>query len=191
MLLCIGLAVTGMNIVADSGSSEQKEGFVAGVNELVAWSNDKVGPVFNSISDKFNTIWNSLPAMTQSEDSSADSESDKRNFISRKWNNLSATQKYAFGIVTLSAVAAGVAYQLGYFSKTSDLNVTEQDIQEMIESVISNDLIAPSEKLSQVFEVLVRNGLGNIVVYSDTMFDVEDTFRVEINGDKVFVTRCK
>ncbi len=87
------------------------------------------------------------------------------------------------------ALAVVVVYKKGWFSHKEAQYMTEQDLQKMIETVIQNDLISKNDKLNKIFDILVINGLTNIVVYNEDLFEIEDQFKVELCEDSVKVTR--
>ena len=63
-----------------------------------------------------------------------------------------------------------------------------KEIREIILDVLHNSAISKEQKLHKVFQELSQNGYDNIVVYNENLFDINDTFRVDIHENIVKVT---
>lgn len=87
------------------------------------------------------------------------------------------------------ALAVVVIYKREWFFYKDAQRMTEQDVQKMIETVIHNDVISKNDTLNKIFDILVSNGLTNIVVYNEHLFEIDDQFKVELCEDSVKVTR--
>lgn len=103
--------------------------------------------------------------------------------------HLSKTQKYMIGATIACVIAAGLAYHYGWFAKDYTVSISEQEVQAIIETVVHDSLVSKKDQLNKIFEILVSNGLTDIVVYNDHMFEVNEQFRVELRGNLVKVTR--
>lgn len=103
--------------------------------------------------------------------------------------NLTNQQKYIVAGTIACAIVLGVAYKYGLFSSSKDIVITAKEIQELVESVVLNVSIPEQDQLHKVFEVLIRNGLENIVVYNDHLFEVNDMYKVQVKERSVKVTR--
>jgi len=102
--------------------------------------------------------------------------------------NLTLAQKYVIVGVAASLVVAGVIYKYGLFSSKKNLKITAYKVQKLVESVVQNSTLSKQDQLHKIFELLIRNGLEDIVVYNDHVFQINDQFKVEINGRLVKVT---
>jgi hypothetical protein len=103
--------------------------------------------------------------------------------------NLATNQKYVVAATIACVIVAAIVYKYGRSSTKMDIVITAQEVQELVESVIHNPAIPKQDQLNIVFEVLIRNGLDNIVVHNDHLFEVNDMFKVEIKGRSVKVMR--
>lgn len=120
-------------------------------------------------------------------------QQESKSFIMNVWDSLSTNQKYVFGIVTISTIVAGIAYKLGYFSqpKNKKVTVTIQTVQNIVDSAFAQAVCdSEQDTLNYVIQALVNKGLGNVIVYDNNTFEIEDTFVVELNSDKASV-KCK
>lgn len=97
--------------------------------------------------------------------------------------------QYIVAVTVISALAVAVIYKKGWFLHKDAQLITEKDVQKMIETVIYNDVISKNDRLNKIFDVLVSNGLTNIVVYNEHLFEIDDQFKVELREDSVKVTR--
>lgn len=176
------------NLNKQNNVEDIKKGFLAIGNVL---HKHAVTPMYNGLAAVFesgrkgygNYIYPNLPKFMQGENHELNHVSSEQN------TTLSSNQKIALGIIALSITAAAIAYYQGCFASFNVLP-SDLEIQNMIQEVVADKSIPQDEKLNRIFDVLTQHGLGNFVVYSSTMFDVEHIFRVEIIDDKVSVTRC-
>lgn len=103
--------------------------------------------------------------------------------------HLTKQQTYMVAATVAGAIALSLVYKYGWFSSSKEIDIAAQDIQQLIESVVHNMSIPKQDLLNNVFEVLISNGLENIVVYNEHLFEVNDRYKVEIKGKSVRVTR--
>ncbi len=112
--------------------------------------------------------------------------------VKKQSNNdpyLTKNQQYAVAATVLCVIAAGIIYKYDLLASQKEESITVEEVQELVEIVVHNSSIPKQDQLNKIFEILIRNGLDNIVVYNDHMFEVNDQFKVEIKGKAVKVTR--
>lgn len=109
-----------------------------------------------------------------------------------------STKQYILGASIACIVASFVAYKYGYLFTQKNIDMTEDEIKEVVESVINDPLILKHNKLNKIFEKLLHNGfrLDNLFIYGERIsglgsitFEVDDIFTVEIDDTRVYVSR--
>ena len=98
-------------------------------------------------------------------------------------------QQYAIAAAVVCVVVAGIVYKYDLLASKNEESITAEEVQELVEMIVHNSAISKQDQLNKIFELLMSNGLDNIVVYNDHMFEVNDIFKVEIKGKAVKVTR--
>lgn len=103
--------------------------------------------------------------------------------------NLTTQQKYIVAAAVACVAILGIVYKYKIFSSSKNVAITAKEVQKLVEGVVHNVSIPKQDQLNNIFEVLIKSGLENIVVYNDHLFEVNDLYKVEIKGRSVKVTR--
>ena len=119
---------------------------------------------------------------------------NKLNSIFNYFQNIdiySISPKQQYIVLGVSCfITAVIVYKYCHSSSNKYLLRKKIAIKKIVESVLTNQSISKDDRLNKIFEILLRQGLKNIVVYNDHMFEVDDvyTFKVDFEGNKVRVT---
>ena len=105
-----------------------------------------------------------------------------------KQNAIVLYKNYIVSGLTIGVALSIIAYYYDVFDIKNQSQETMKEIREIILDVLHNSAISKEQKLHKVFQELSQNGYDNIVVYNENLFDINDTFRVDIHENIVKVT---